>query len=223
MSGDVQERSIRFRDDMVCAILDGRKTQTRQVMNPQPTGPYRGWGCIAGQGFGFIFGGDVVKPRIGVGNRLWVQECWADSSEVGDDDPWIVYRATDPDWGSYEGRRWRPAANMPRWASRITLVVESVIAQRVQNISEQDAVSEGARYCMPPTDQWGRPLDGWSLLDPHPINAYGAEDGWRHCLGTARLAFANYWNSINAKRGYGWDANPWAVTISFRRLAGDVT
>jgi hypothetical protein len=78
---------------------------------------------------------------------------------------------------------------MPRWASRITLEITAVRVERVQDISEGDAKAEG--------------LQDW----------YGAEPAV-----TNRGRFHAFWDSLNAKRGYEWDANPWAWVITFRRL-----
>jgi len=83
---------------------------------------------------------------------------------------------------------------MPRWASRITLEVTAVRVERVQDIAEADAIAEG---CQPPfVDHLG------NHRNPH------GDNGEFHML----------WDSINAKRGYGWDANPWVWVVEFRRL-----
>jgi hypothetical protein len=78
---------------------------------------------------------------------------------------------------------------MPRWASRITLEVTGVRVERVQDITECEARREGVTC--------ERALIG---------NA-------------ARLAFRSLWDSINKKRGYGWDVNPWVWVVEFRRVA----
>ena len=95
---------------------------------------------------------------------------------------------------SKDGRKiLRPSIFMPRWASRITLEVVSVRAERVQEISQIDAVWEGikARECFSNGDGTGTVMD--------PIWAY------------QRL-----WDSINAKRGFGWDKNPWVWVVTFK-------
>lgn len=101
---------------------------------------------------------------------------------------------------SDEGRsRWKPSIHMPRWASRITLEVTKVRVQRVQDITEADAVSEGVvQEC-----------NGHRLY-PGTGAARARE--------TARQAFVRLWDSLNRKRGYSWESNPWVWAITFRRL-----
>jgi hypothetical protein len=89
---------------------------------------------------------------------------------------------------------------MPRWASRITLEITDVRVQRVQEISEADATAEGVTL--------GEPMRGLVNGEPGDIRVYDP-----------RMAFSFLWDSINAKRGYGWAANPWVWCLTFRRLA----
>lgn len=84
--------------------------------------------------------------------------------------------------------KWRPSIHMPRHACRITLEVTNVRVQRIQDISEEDARAEGVY-----------PQDAI-------INA------------SCRWLFRRLWDSINAKRGYGWDANPWVWAVTFERV-----
>ena len=88
------------------------------------------------------------------------------------------------------GVKWRPSIHMPRWASRITLRVTNVRVERVQEISEEDALAEGV---------------------------YGDEAA-PFDQATATMCFEALWDSINAKRGYGWDANPWVWVVEFERV-----
>ncbi|WP_246217572.1 hypothetical protein [Paraburkholderia panacisoli] len=89
---------------------------------------------------------------------------------------------------------------MPRWASRITLEVTGVRVERLQNIGEDDARNEGAIYA--PLLPMGRNKVG---CDPQDASM--------------QSRFAALWDSLNAARGVGWDANPWAWRIEFRHLA----
>jgi len=197
-----KEHPIIFNGPMVRAILAGRKTQTRRVMKPQPDpdgkvdvgeiGSTRGFAYVRGSR-----GGRCTKipcPYGQPGDRLWVRETWALTDQAGyhEADAWPVYRADDPDWETMEGWRWRPSIHMPRWASRITLEITDVHVERLQDISAGDAAAEG--------------VDGVVSVaithDPVP----------------SRNAFRVLWDSINAKRGYGWDANPWVWVIEFRVL-----
>ena len=136
------------------------------------------------------------------GSRLWVRETWLPCKH-GCYDPWplsrkapqspqeafIQYRADLGDDLDYAGH-WRPSIFLPRWASRIMLEIIDVRVQRVQEISEGDAIAEGFRPC----------------ADGNPGNG-GVFDWYREL-----------WDSINAKRGYQWSSNPWVWALTFRKL-----
>jgi len=135
-------------------------------------------------------------------SRLWVRETWREtgSAQMADGSiprsgtvAQVVYRANKCD---HEGP-WRSSIHMPRWASRITLEILKVRVERVQDISEDDAYAEGV------TDTW--PLDNLPYLSGH---------GGRAVLNN----YAHLWDKINAKRGFGWDANPWVWVIDFGTL-----
>lgn len=135
-SAQIKERPILFNAPMVLAIMEGRKTQTRRIIKPQPKGVERftsgdvdeAWGA------GFI---DVRCPFGQPGDRLWVRETWARAGEVSDV---VDYRADNPDPVS---ARWRPSIHMPRWASRITLEITGVHIEQLERISDADALAEG--------------------------------------------------------------------------------
>jgi hypothetical protein len=158
---------------------------------------------------------------------LWVRETWAveDASKLnlpeycgGGNPDWIYYR--DPvHIGT--GLTWRSPIHMPRWASRITLRVTDIRVERVQEITEADAMAEGAT----------RRDSGWSLdwsrvgelsrfatasaVKGRDLAALSERD---IALGTARTAFGNRWDAINAKRGFSWDSNPWVWVVAFAKL-----
>jgi hypothetical protein len=196
----MKEKPILFSGEMVRAILDGRKTQTRRVIKNA------GGGC---RGFipereTYYFGIDLrtvdngpqtaieVKPPCAVGDLLWVRETWATNEQIGihPADAEIIYRATSPEFGEeFEGWKWRPSIFMPRWASRLTLRVTGVRAERVHDISRPDIRAEGV-VCA-----WCQKQQG----------------GYCECY----KMFSALWDSINAKRGYGWDASPWVWVIEF--------
>src|SRR6185436_13085260 len=112
----------------------------------------------------------------------------------------VFYRASvveDPSDGRLP---WKPSMFMPRWASRITLEVTRVRVQRVQEIGEDDARAEGfPTYTATGNGQSGEPV-GAAFID-------------------GREWYVKLWDSLNAKRGYGWAANPWVWVIEFRRAA----
>ena len=202
------EHPILFNSEMVRAILDGRKTQTRRVIKPQPIPAtvhplctanisYLGeghysilWDTPKGDG-GLYRDRDSHSPFLcpyGIpGDRLWVRETWNGNRDIG-----IAYKATDP---LMNGCPWRPSIHMPRWASRITLEVTNVQVERVQDISEEDAKAEGVCIHNFSECQRENNLAFWEL--------------YRH-------GFRSLWDSINGKRGYGWDSNPWVWVVKFK-------
>lgn len=207
----MKERPILFNGNMIRAILDGRKTQTRRVIKPQPElGKPWNWWTV-----------DPVKMDIPIamcpygipGDRLWVRETWTEISwtphKPAEMPPstQVIYRAT-PDTGwttdtTWENAwHWRPSIHMPRWASRITLEVTGVGVERVQAITDEDARAEGAV-----DDEW----DEW-YDDVRNYAIPGAR------IERPRDVFHTLWDSINAKSGYGWNDNPWVFVISFRRI-----
>ena len=204
------ERPIIFCGEMVRAILDGRKTQTRRIIK-RPARldaryyPLRAAGRYWWGYEGFSTGLELVSPYgYPLASRLWVRETWAVAPIA------IHYRADNgfvsfPDeprlfeYASTKG--WRPSIHMPRWASRLTLRVTDVRVQRVQDISEEDAIAEGV-------ERVGDRYKGY-------MQVFGED----YCPATAKTAFSQLWEVLNAKRGYGWDANPWVWAISFERVA----
>ncbi len=186
----MKERPILFSGEMVRAILEGRKTQTRRVVKPQP--------CEMNVWHGAIYDGEIdlnktpcMEPKkspYGVpGDRLWVRETFCTGSfyDCFQEDGVICYRATGGNATESDCAAWRPSIHMPRRASRITLEVTGVRVERVQDISEDDAKAEGVS------------LEKWDSY---------------------RVAYAELWSDLNAKRGFGWSVNPWVWVIEFRRM-----
>ena len=210
-------KSILFTDEMVRAILAGRKTKTRRPLTPQPDDDAKIMIGEVGSSKGVAYIGDstsgghvtrVVSPFGKVGDRLWVREAFM--LTVPNEKP--MYRAT---WKNPDGIKWKPSLHMPRWASRITLEITDIRVERVREITEEEAEAEGARK--------------FTNLPPDPsLYPYGNEPRWsmeepkslRECLGSARYAFANLWERMYAKKGLGWNANPWVWVIGFRRVEG---
>ncbi len=188
------DRPVLFSGPMVRAILEGRKTQTRRVLKPQPPATHDLVGIYA-PGLTAVFnpagnrsyGDPNVDISVGIPyrkrDRLWVKEKHFICTRSNQ----LCYAATDG--GTVD--RYKPSIHMPRWASRLTLIVTDVRVQRVQDISCADAIAEGIAV---PTMDYNR-IDCES---PDP-----------------RHDFRNLWNSLNEKRGFGWNENPWVVAISF--------
>jgi hypothetical protein len=212
------EKPILFNTEMVQAILDNRKTQTRRVLKPD--GKYRL---------------DVVCPPDGSdmkspykpGDKLWVRETWGSvrlfrDRELGVVDDWvectpdqarqerniyspscvIAYKAGsgwDEDFGA-RGFHWKPSIHMPKWQSRIWLEVIGVRVERVQDISEEDAKAEG---CVCRSWESVEHDKQWNAKEYHAN------------------VFSGLWDSVNAKRGFGWDENPWVWVYKFKKVTND--
>jgi hypothetical protein len=148
--GAVKERPILFSGPMMRAILEGRKTQTRRAVNTKR------YSCID---WGYASVGDrchsLAAHAYGKpGDRLWVRETFAlvpatayrcstgvqQTLNPGDPDTCAVYREG---WERSKPGSWRPSIFMPRWASRITLEITGVRVERLQQISDADALAEG--------------------------------------------------------------------------------
>ncbi|MDY6979374.1 MAG: hypothetical protein SV201_05795 [Pseudomonadota bacterium] len=195
----------------VTAIFEGRQHQLRRPINPQP---FQGWsdsdietrfmhdgllelGSVSqivngAWSAGFI---DVESVYGRIGDLLWAQETWGKSP----DGP--IYRATELE--PVDERRWMPSIEMPSWISRLTLLVKDVRIDRLHDISEQEAMVNGA-------DLVGVETGRLSVSSaPEEVGSY-------------RAGYYELWNSINAERGYEWDANPWVWVIDFMAFPRNV-
>jgi len=211
---------------MVRAILAGRKTQARRIINPKHGGLIVG---VGGPGIAMEQISDsefstVISPYGGSGDRLWVRETWqgplmdADTMETeyrrSPDDfhnpKYCVYAADGdlrPEFMTLDDElvcRWRPSTNMPRWASRISLKVSGVRVERLQDISEADALAEGIESLT-----GDNTIYHWDFPKPHPNHAVS---GYK----SARSAYHELWCEINGRDS--WDANPWVWAIDFERI-----
>lgn len=210
----MKEYPINFADWEVLAALADRKSQARQVMEPQPLGK------IAlhplGRWYPANFKDDPVIGQVswrcpfGVpGDRLWVRETWAQPYRRTPTSPGCVYGADDDgihlNPGSMDGR-WRPSIHMPRWASRLTLEVADVRVERVQGISESDCEAEGI-YKLSAFSSYYDTSES-IVADLDPVH-------WRK---HRKRCFAKLWDTRNAKRGHGWEVNPYVWVPTFRRL-----
>lgn len=217
----MRERPILFNGPMVRAILAGQKTQTRRVMREQVCDP--GIVQIAGPGYCEIINEHGVQipgfrcPYGQPGDRLWVRETHAivpRTAYAASDGVQQVLRPDDEHdaavfregWTRSPPGRWRPSIHMPRWASRIKLEITGVRVERLQDISEMDAVAEGIRI-----SSQARRSDAcygiYECLMP---------DGRTHFDDSAYELYRGLWEQINGADS--WDANPWVWVVEFRRI-----
>lgn len=208
----MKERPILFSAPMVRAILEGRKTQTRRIVKPQPSWLAENNRVINVNGkCGMV---ESICPYGQPGDGLWVRETWAPVPMAWIDDGVehrsdFAYRATGDVIGCH---KWKPSIHMPRWASRITLEIVSVRVERLQDISEEDALAEGIK---------GITKDGRTIKYgiPDKDGLPGNDDnGWHWCnwMLSASAAFQELWQEIN---GYdSWEDNPWVWVVDFKRV-----
>ena len=186
----MSDRPIIFSAPMIRALLDGRKSQTRRILKPQPPEwvtrvCHEGRNGWIGSGNGH---GTLMHVPYAVGDRLWCREAFSYGWPVEgnhqlpecNQEHAITYRADGNH--PFGGGKWKSPIHMPSWASRLTLIVTDVRVQRLQDISAADAIREGVT------------LVEESLEDP-------------------REAFRAIWTSIHGPEA--WDRNPWVAAISF--------
>lgn len=232
---------IPFKPEMVRAVLSGAKTQTRRIASTRQ--------CVLGEEFPGPRGSDgfsraylmhrasdraamlALCPYGQPGDSLWVREAWrtvAEADQLPPRDLTTAYRiwheadeAHQPGAGKY-----RPPMFMPRWASRITLEVTGVRVERLQDISEADAVTEGCEARPFPGPWWqgykrddegelhhqqvvGNEPPDW-MVEPHKMKPLD------HLNVSAKAEYQLLWNSINGPDS--WATNPWVWVVEFRRL-----
>lgn len=187
----MKERPILFSAPMVRALLAGTKTVTRRLLKPR-----HDFHVEDGVPFfeAYVYG-EPESPRVPCpygepGDRFWVREAFRTSrDEPVKPGAEILYPACLNDYDRKDKGPWRPSIHIPRWASRITLEVTGVRAERLHDITEEGARSEGVEPFV------------------HPAGAVSYRDG-----------FANLWNDINGET-MPFDENPWVWVVSFKAVA----
>jgi len=203
----VTERPILFKDEMVRAIMDGRKTVTRRVLKNQSmvdpkTGRLHDDGITKAmwrkvrkampESFGASFFNPYGQPK----DRLWVREAWSYIQSGYN----IIYRADHKaDWDP----KWRPSIHMFRKDSRIDLEIIKVSVERLQKISQQDAIAEGCTHMRP------RP----TAEEIRAMNVKPMDTDWVPEIKN----FIDLWDSINLYEA-PWSSNPWVWRVEFRRI-----
>ncbi|MDX0948936.1 hypothetical protein GOD93_25215 [Sinorhizobium medicae] len=162
---------------------------------------------------------EVFEPRINAGDRLWVREnvsayddveadslaliyeadelkvSLGDRHSVSEDvgEKWWLLNAYRTDNPDIDGGKRVPSIHMPRWTSRVTLIVTDVHVERLQDISEAEAIAEGAK-------QYSSSTKLSRAFNPD----------WK---GIYRQGYAELWNAINGPGS--WEANPWVAAYTF--------
>ncbi|WP_094168731.1 hypothetical protein [Citrobacter braakii] len=205
----MKEHGMIFNGEMVRALLDGRKTQTRRPVKPQPELTERSGFSWNGALYGA--GSDEREtnrnfahakcPYGKPGDRIWVRETF--STVPDHDEPTgcsaLLYAADSN--GPYG--KWTPSIHMPRWAARILLEITDVRVERLNSISEEDCWAEGIEV-----------VDG--LFENTEIIDMALKIGC--CVEDSKPMFALLWQSI-----YGadsWQATPWVWVVEFKRIEG---
>lgn len=241
------DRPIIFSAPMVRALIDGRKTQTRRLLKPQPhkweagvidikqpvfDDEYQQWGQWETvwdmHSAMWEPEEDIFHPlplRYNIGDRLYVREAWRVSSAqdhlAGSSLPHPLTVEYPADGKGYFDGRYRHARFMPRWASRLTLTVTDVRIERLQDISEADAIAEGIE---PGHNPDTGEVSGWRDYEtihegrhkgadhPHAIIPYA--EAWR--------SYSSLWGELHTKPGTRWVDNPWIVAVSFEVARGNI-
>lgn len=206
----MKQRPILFSTPMVQAILEGRKTMTRRVVKPQPVdmmyedenelvGLSEGKSAVMCAGLQQVIQCPYGKP----GDILWVRETWGN---YGVKYGYYIYKTITAALNEefvktrlYQGR-WKPSIHMPKEACRLYLRITDVRIERLQDISEADAIAEGIE-----TDNKGH------------YKCYEKNVGLSEFeLETPFWSFSSLWTSINGSES--WESNPWVWVIEFKRI-----
>lgn len=206
---------IIFSGPMVRALLEGRKTMTRRILKPQPEQARDNDGNLLPHGIMHVEGDPRPRVTIGrvitkqevrwaTGDRLWVREnhrltdCPCTEACRGAGHVW--YDADASGYRNVASNKLRPSIHMPRWASRLTLIVTATKIERVQEISNEDALAEGV-------------LDAGKYF-------YGDGEKPVHFGVGAAHAFRDLWTMLHGCDS--WDANPEVVAISFNVIKANI-
>lgn len=205
----MKEHPILFSTPMVQAILEGRKTMTRRIVKPQPNAiaPFE-YGMPTEAYYGDWphsgYAKELKCPYGQPGDHLWVRETFQHTKILNinpeDKNYGYVYKADGQPWEDYEGWTWKPSIFMPREASRIDLLIKSIRVERLQDISDKDAINEGIEV-IHESDYtvYKNYLLKVKLGSVNPIKS-----------------FRTLWQSINGPGS--WEANPWVWVIEFERV-----
>lgn len=200
----VKSLGIIFSPPMVRAIINGLKFQTRRLIKPQPLGhpgsPGHGptwarfhfdewefWGAVDSESKrALLYEHGRHKPRYTLGSRPWVRESFVYRSKHDR----YYYKADYPEFDPYAHNGWKSPRAMTRAASRLTIEITDIRAQKLHDITEEDAIAEG-------------------------VDAISMDDVRRQGTLTRRNDYAQLWDVIHKRDGFPWASNPfvWAYTF----------
>lgn len=215
---EVKQRPILFSTEMVRAILDDRKRMTRRIIKPQPvlsldnckdreklvnaleeTENSLFWFFKGVPYANFPEGIEPYCPYGKVGDILWVRERW---NNIIDDQGKRIgyYHSTDTDLNN----KWKPSIHMPKEACRIFLQITDIRVERLQDISEEDAIAEG--------------VEGFGYIpDQILYRDYQERNPKTRGYHKSSKSFQTLWESINGPDS--WNANSWVWVVSFERIS----
>ena len=250
-SGDETMKPILFSTPMVKALLNTKpnvwpaepidaarpfKSQTRRVIKPQPVRNRVFW-QLGDAFWSYNITRVTPMPCHSLYNRmpykpgdiLYVRETWSDFYKDCDG---YIYRADETRVS--DDFRWKPSIFMPREAARLFLEVKSVRVERLQDITPYDALCEGIQPTALPEsmqkEQAGLPPEipeRWKTYSKEELDSairtHATSEYMERRLFLASLInkYQKLWESLNAKRGFSWDANPWVWVYEFGRVENE--
>lgn len=234
-------KQILFNTDMVRAILDGRKNVTRRVVKPGYRADECGFQIVTRRDGTFVnveitdeneFPTRVLKPPCDVDDILYVRETWGVFENLWSGMDTVTYKANYVT-GKDLSIKWRPSIHMPKEAARIFLRVTAVHVERLQNMTVDDCLNEGASADPPPICQreisypnsFPKGFDRMTKEkqdDWIATTARARHIGWLDYADKLFRAMSLIWDSTIKPADldrYGWSANPWVWVIEFERIS----
>jgi hypothetical protein len=221
-------KPIIFNPESVRAILDGRKTQSRRVIKNAPKGSFWERPHLDDSRWYWVANLETpsIEPRAGLvcpygipGGKLWVRETFM---ETDSDPAWDIPEQfiLNPHVENYlyradltcdtKGWGWQSPLYMPKEASRITLEIKDVRVERLQDITNSDALNEGVelgyKFAFANFPNYTLAYKEWEKGSKMSVPPLGP---------SPKMRYEKLWNSINAKKGFGFDTNPWVWAIEF--------
>ena len=239
----MREHPILMKGPLVRATLEGRKTQTRRPLRNQPPSGYH---LVRVCGPWAEFENDAptlakysTKSPLGeTGDRLWVRETFAivhpcrdcetgyvddikQPSVIPKDNAggyWVPWYRSDwkGDDDTERGFQWTPSIHLPRWACRLVLPLVSVRVERVQDITEEDAIAEGVPHNSdrPIDKMWCDTCLGHGIVERFAMGTVDVDD-CTEC-DTAQKLFRNIWVHLYGQEA--WDLNPWVWVAEWKDI-----